>query len=127
MAGQWAEIEIPLAPDEPFATAVARFEAEHERRFGHRRPESDVELVALRTRAIGATPKPAARRAAERPPATPRTRRTVELPVYDRDGLGAGTALRGPLIVEEPDTTLVLTPGQSVHVTPSGVLEVRRG
>jgi N-methylhydantoinase A/oxoprolinase/acetone carboxylase beta subunit len=134
-AGQWAEIEIPLDPREPFATAVARFEAEHERRFGHRRPESDVELVALRARAVGATPKPARRQVPERPPAAPRAHRTVELygagtvelPVYDRDGLGAGTALRGPLIVEEPDTTLVLTPGQAVHVTTSGVLEVRRG
>jgi len=49
------------------------------------------------------------------------------VPVYDRATLGAGATLAGPLIVEEPDTTLVLTPGQSVHVTPSGVLEVRRG
>jgi N-methylhydantoinase A len=134
-AGQWAEIEIPLAANEPYSAAVERFEAEHERRFGHRRPESEVELVALRARAIGATPKPAAREAPERPPAGPRTRRTVELygagplelPVYDRATLGAGATLAGPLIVEEPDTTLVLTPGQSVHVTPSGVLEVRRG
>jgi N-methylhydantoinase A len=51
----------------------------------------------------------------------------LEAPVYDRDALGAGTTLTGPLVVEEPDTTLVLGPGQSVHVTPSGVLEVRRG
>ncbi len=56
-AGQWHELEIALAPDEPFAAAVARFEAEHERRFGHSRPESDVELVALRVRAVAATPE----------------------------------------------------------------------
>ena len=91
--------------------------------------------MALRARAVGVTPKPAARRAPERPPAAPRTRRTVELygagslelPVYDRAALGAGATVGGPLVIEEPDTTLVLTPGQSVRVTPSGVLEVRRG
>jgi N-methylhydantoinase A len=134
-AGQWSELEIPLALDEPFAAAVERFEAEHERRFGHRRPESAVELVALRARAVATTPKPAPRRAPVRDQAAPRTHRTIELydagalevPVYDRDRLGAGAALTGPLIVEEPDTTLVLGPGQSVRVTPSGVLEVRRG
>ena len=58
-AGQWHELEIELDPDEPFAAVVARFEAEHERRFGHSRPESGVELVALRVRAVAATPKPA--------------------------------------------------------------------
>jgi N-methylhydantoinase A len=92
-------------------------------------------VVALRARAVATTPKPAPRRAPAGDAAGPRTRRTVELygagaleaPVYDRDALGAGTMLTGPLVLEEPDTTLVLGPGQSVHVTPSGVLEVRRG
>ena len=132
-AGQWHELEIALAPDEPFTAAVSRFEAEHERRFGHSRPESDVELVALRVRAVAATPKPAphGRRRRCRPPA-PRTRRTIELygsgaldvPVYDRATLGPGAVIDGPLVVEEADTTLVLGPGQSLAVTPSGVLEV---
>ena len=134
-AGQWHELEIPLAPDEPFTAAVRRFEAEHERRFGHRRPESAVEVVALRARAVAATPKPAPRRAPLSDRSAPRTRRMMELygagaldvPVYDREALGAGAALTGPLIVEEPDKSLVLGPGHSVHVTASGVLEVRRG
>ncbi len=134
-AGQWHELEIALAPDEPFAAVVTRFEAEHERRFGHSRPESDVELVALRVRAIAATPKPAPRQMPSVPPAGPRTGRTIELydagtldvPVYDRATLGTGSTIDGPLVVEEPDTTLVLGPGQSLTVTPSGVLEVRGG
>jgi N-methylhydantoinase A len=134
-AGQWHELEIELQPDEPFAAAVARFEAEHERRFGHSRPEADVELVALRVRAVAATPKPSARQAPVLPPPAPRSHRTIELydagllevPVYDRAALGTGAAIAGPLVVEEPDTTLLLGPGQSVTVTPSGVLEVHRG
>ncbi len=90
-AGQWHELEIPLAPDEPFAAAVARFEAEHERRFGHRRPESDVELVALRARAVGATPKPAPQHAHRAATGRRRgRRRTVEL-------YGAGSLERAGL------------------------------
>ncbi len=134
-AGQWHELEIELAPGEPFAAVVARFEAEHERRFGHSRPEAGVELVALRVRAVAVTPKPATQFASSLPLPAARSRRTIELygagsldvPVYDRATLGAGAAIAGPLIVEEPDTTLVLGPGQSLSVTPSGVLEVHGG
>ena len=78
---------------------------------------------------------PRARQAPALPAAGPRTRRTIELygsgaldvPVYDRATLGPGTVVDGPLVVEEADTTLVLGPGQSLAVTPSGVVEVHRG
>jgi len=42
--------------------------------------------------------------------------------VYDRLGLGAGAELRGPCIIEEPDSTAVIGPEVLVQVDPFGNL-----
>ena len=42
----------------------------------------------------------------------------VEAPVYQSSQLGAGHAIDGPAIVEEPDTTIVVFPEWRLEVTP---------
>ena len=51
----------------------------------------------------------------------------VETPVYRRESLGAGLTLTGPAIVEEPDSTTVVHPGDTLIVRPDGLLEVQLG
>ena len=48
----------------------------------------------------------------------PDTGEAVRVPVYASSSLGAGHALSGPAIVEEPDTTIVVFPGWRLEVTP---------
>ena len=57
-AGQRFALELPLARAGELADAARRFEAEHERLYGHRRPERPVELVAVRVRASAALARP---------------------------------------------------------------------
>jgi N-methylhydantoinase A len=44
--------------------------------------------------------------------------RFAEVPVYDRYGLAAGTALAGPCVIEEPDSTAIIGPDVTVRVDP---------
>ena len=46
------------------------------------------------------------------------------LPVYDRYRLAIGAAVRGPAIVEEDSTTLILPPGAVAKVERSGNIVV---
>jgi N-methylhydantoinase A len=46
----------------------------------------------------------------------------VETAVYDRYRLGVGDELRGPAVVEEEGSTLVVGPGATARVAPSGNL-----
>jgi N-methylhydantoinase A len=54
-----------------------------------------------------------------------RERRTTT--VYDRAALAAGTRLQGPAIIEEPESTLVVGPGGTCEVLPSGNIIVTIG
>lgn len=133
-AGQWHEIEIELEPDGDLLDAASRFEDEHERLWGHRRPEDPVELTAVRVRATSRVPKPTVAEVASLPAPAPKGRRTITLfasgehdfPVFERDRLGAGLALAGPAIVEEPQTTTVIGPGQRLEVLTGGDLVLAR-
>jgi N-methylhydantoinase A len=52
--------------------------------------------------------------------------RRLEAPVLERAALPAGFRARGPLIVEEEQSTTVVLDGQELRVGPLGVLEVVR-
>jgi hypothetical protein len=51
----------------------------------------------------------------------------VDVPVYQRAHLGAGTELPGPAIIEQADTTTVLYPGHRAVVDGIGNLIVHVG
>lgn len=55
------------------------------------------------------------------------TRSPEPTPVYEWDGLAAGTAFAGPAIVESSDTTIPIPPGHRVSVGSQGELRVTAG
>ncbi len=133
-AGQWHEIEMEAGIDEVFAAVAARFEDEHGRRYGHRRPEAAVELVALRARAVATMAKPrlpALAAGAAGPPARVRDLHLhgvgrVRADVYDRGRLGAGARIAGPAVIEEADATLIVPFGLVGVVGVAGEIAVTR-
>lgn len=133
-AGQWHEIEVAIAADGDLREAAARFEDAHDRLWGHRRREDAVEMTAVRVRAASQVPKPSAIAVASRRDTQPKGRRIaaffatgeIETPVFERDALGAGFSIEGPVIVEEPQTTIVVPPGQRLHLHEQGDLVVLR-
>ena len=110
---------------------VDRFEETYERIYGKGTAlrMSGVEFTVLRTEAISPVAKP-------RPAPLPRTSAKVEpsstrkvyfygvgfrdTKIYRAEALGPGTTILGPAIVERPDTTAVVGPGQRLEVEPYG-------
>ncbi|HYI61108.1 MAG TPA: hydantoinase/oxoprolinase family protein [Acidimicrobiales bacterium] len=93
-AGQSHELRVP---------SVAAFADEHRRRNGYARPDTPVEVVALR--ATARRPAPLA---------------VTDLPAPDRAGA------MGPAVLAEADCTVYVAPGWRAEPGPLGALLLRR-
>ncbi|MGH7948835.1 MAG: hydantoinase/oxoprolinase family protein, partial [Candidatus Binataceae bacterium] len=106
--GQSYELEVPLT-----RRFVDAFHAAHRRTFGHSATDAPVEVVNLRLRATAAETqlRPAhIRRArsatsAERRASALADGRRRDIPIYERESLGAGARIRGPAVVVEMSAT----------------------
>ena len=133
-AGQSYALPIELPPGRISPTLLARlrddFVRAYRTRYHRLNPDAPVELVHWRVQVIG--PDPDLRIAA--PAATGRARkgtravffptagRHVDCAVLDRLALAPGQRLRGPAVIEEPESTVVLTPGATASIDGDGNL-----
>jgi N-methylhydantoinase A len=124
--GQAFELAVPgpLRPDP--AELAERFAAEHERRYGYRDPDAEVELVNVRLALVEEAPAP-------QPEAAPagRLERLTRPACFDgtwteadvlRGEPEAGTTAAGPCVFELPEATLVLPPGWRGEVDERGTI-----
>jgi len=131
-AGQSYSLEVPFEPAaaDPFGALIADFYAAHERTYGFA-PSAPVRLVNLRTvhRAAAADEAPetwkpsggsALRRHADI--LLPDHAAPVQAAVYDRTALAESDTVAGPAIVEQSDTTTLITAGWSARVDALGNL-----
>lgn len=137
-SGQAYEIEVALGAEgmrADLAPVLDAFHRQHEKIHGHSDSEAPVEIVNLRVRAVGRTEKFETRSVDGRRGQTATTcpvrkmwfvEGAVDGFVYQRSALGAGTAITGPAIVEQEDTTVVIPPGFLGAVDPFGNLLIRR-
>jgi N-methylhydantoinase A len=120
--GQAFELTVPYGRD-----FVAAFHRAHERRYGYSDPARAIEVVNVRLRAVGVTPKPrfrGARSAGARPPAEARFKhapvwfdgRARPTDFYVREKLRPGNRIKGPAVVAEYSATTVVPPGWRAHV-----------
>jgi len=130
------ELETPLAggsieTDGALADLVERFHQVHERVFAVRDATSPVEMVNWTARLIvdlAAPPNaPSAGPAQPEAPAPSAHRdcffggeAAVATPIFKSGTLGPGQVVRGPAIIEEATTTLVVYPGMTAEVSPAG-------
>ena len=138
---QGAEVSV-AAPDGRLTTAAldaltAAFHSEHRRLYTYDLRHQPVELVNLRVTATGLVPHMPAISLTAAPgrsgPSQSGSRRIyfgdtagwIVAPCYARDDLAAGDVLRGPLAVDQADSTLVLWPGQTARVEAAGHLVAR--
>lgn len=132
--GQTFDMPVPLPGRAGVVTAkvladtVERFHRLHEELHTYASRDQQPILRGLRLKAVAVEAKPELPRASRRARANPRLGarkaffrgRYVATPVYDGPTLGAGQAILGPAIVEEPFTTIVVYPGQRATVDPFG-------
>ncbi len=123
---QYHEVSLPVAIDSvrkaDANTITAAFHAEHARLYGYslERESTAVELINVRLRAVGLTDKPSY---TEEPYAGPDPSPAVKgerttfisedrtfkcIPVYDGHMTRHGNRIRGPALIEQVNTTLLL-------------------
>jgi N-methylhydantoinase A len=133
-AGQGYEIVAPL-PDGPYGVDAHErlreaFLGAYDAIFTRRPPVRGIEVVNIRVSVSAAPPGRPLVPGIEAGRAEPGERRLrldgeeVAVPVLQRRGLGAGTRLRGPALVEDGMSTLVLPPGAEALVEAGGNLVV---
>jgi N-methylhydantoinase A len=133
------ELTVPLteAPFSPEAVPqlVRRFHDMHRRAYGYARDEEPVEVVNLRLVALGKLPglKLQTREPGEDAQPKPFAKRTVyfggkplETAIYQRDTMEPGQVIRGPAIVEQLDSTVVVPPTFMAECDPYGNLIMNR-
>jgi N-methylhydantoinase A len=141
--GQINEVEIVL----DWSRAEGDFEAPLRESFYRRYEQlygrgasfrgARVEIVTYRVRASAETPRPrlvAATRTSATIAAVARRKpravywdemqRLADTPVYDGLALAPGNSLAGPAVVETPDTSVLVRPGQSLAVDAFGNFEL---
>ena len=137
--GQSYELTVPAdLPGGDLRTAVDRFHAEHERRYGHAMPERPVEAVTLRVRGTvpGASmslPRDPDRVCEPSPPQSDETPivlrdgRKTGVPLYERGGLRFGHTFTGPAVIAQYDSTTFVPHGWCVEVDPWRNLQLANG
>jgi N-methylhydantoinase A len=140
-SGQSFELKIPvpggsLGPNLAPALEDA-FHKAHEQAYGHSTPGEPVEIVNLRSVAEGAIPKPRFKRLTPTSANGQTVRKIardvsfhgdsfVSTPIYDRYKLPEGATVRGPAIIEEFDSTVLIQPGYQGSVDEVGSIHIRK-
>ena len=125
--GQSFELDVAPASEDDDLRAL--FEDDHERRYGYRDPDAEIEIVGIRVAAVGPRPElPGAEAAA---PEVERTTRSALFGGTEMEtlilqgGIPAGERVRGPAVVELPETTLLVPPGATATpIDRSGDVEI---
>jgi N-methylhydantoinase A len=115
----------------------AAFHKRHEELYTYSEPHNAVEVVNIESTLYGHVDKPQPPRVKKGvPPAKATVGRRkaifaadgkpVNTPVYDGSKLGAGATIKGPAIIEEVTTTIVIEPKWSARLDVSGSYVITR-
>lgn len=139
--GQGYELEVPLGPvfdEKGRAAAIEGFHQVHNEVFGHFNSDRKVELVNLRLvsyqsaedlprdavsgdmKQFGLEAHPTGTCKASFPGLG-----EVETPRYRREEMPVGCVVKGPAIVDQPDTTVVIGDGQEATIDDAGNMIIR--
>ena len=140
-AGQGFEIHVDLPPgpidDNYGLQAIDAFKRAYLRKHKFLDPQGSVEAVdwtlvaTMPSRGGGTTlgrrPATAEARQSMRRVWFPETRGYTDARIVDRHALAAGTTIAGPAIVEDPDCTVVVLPGDVARMSDKGhiIIEIK--
>ncbi len=136
--GQSYELSIQVPngplPHDVLRIITRRFHAAHKQTYGYQDLENAVEIVNLRVYCKGVTRQMLPKQDFLLEKASPRARRAAFIsgqwvdscPVFDRGKIGPGSTGKGPCVVEDYDSTLVLPPGARYVVDGAGAFRISR-
>jgi N-methylhydantoinase A len=129
--GQGYEVAVPFAN---LTELAGNFRDEYAKMYGPRNDDAPVEVINIRATVVGVTRKTPFAWAGGKSADARRGRRTVDLldkeqecPVYSRFAMPPGWKMAGPFIIDQPDTTCVVTPGWTAEVDRIGTLHLTKG
>jgi N-methylhydantoinase A len=138
--GQGHEIPVPV-PAAALSAASAQsfrraYDDAYRAQYGRLMDGVDVECVAcavvVASEQAGAGPTPAISAVGKPVPVARRALvdplggKVAEVPVYRREAFPPGTAIAGPALIEEDDTTTVVAAGFAAMVDPHGYIVLAR-
>jgi N-methylhydantoinase A len=123
--GQGYELNLPYGHD-----VLARFHAEHKRRYGYSSPQNDVEIVTVRLRARVASPEKLSKmkihfgegRLEPAPVSVYYAGRRLKGRIIPREFIERGRKYRGPAVITEYSATTFVPPGLGFFQDKSGNL-----
>ena len=135
------DIEVPFDQSRPSEQLVALFEQTYEQRFGKDSgyAPAGIEIIRERVEAVGLLPRPVLtrRNGGERTNGHGRRKpvetrpvwwreegKHVETPIYHAIGWGEDP-VEGPAVIELPDTTIAVRPGERIESDDFGNLIIR--
>jgi N-methylhydantoinase A len=139
--GQFHELELALPmPGEAewwdAKSIAARFHAAHRAAYGHADETNSIELVNLRLTGLGRLDRPPApedepaephepKPIDERPACLDRAEGFVPCRHFERADLRPGAMIRGPALIHQLDSTVLVMAGSLARVLAGGVLSIR--
>ena len=134
---QTAGVEMPVSWDRFNAKRMTEMQSAFEKKYeelygvGAGYTKAGIEISEIRVDAVGKVAKPrlstsrkrksdlkAARKGKRQVFFTRPDRKFIDTPVYDYEGLGVGTVVKGPAVIELPFTTTLVPPDHKVTVDP---------
>ncbi len=144
--GQEHTIPIAVAGAQELTGATegarARFDAQHDLRYGHAAPDQSIEVVNLRLVVTVPRMQDTISRwltepwqpdgvgdEQQRPVIFDDAARPLETRILWRPHLAAGTEISGPALIEEANSTTLIAPGDQAIIDPCGniVIDLREG
>jgi N-methylhydantoinase A len=130
-AGQQSTIPVTVERGDPIAVIAGRFEAEHQRLFGHTQPDGRHQVAAIKVSGFGALDiclsiENTRRSAAIRQPDEYREiwvdpdHDWRVVPVFKESSMAPKLLIDGPAIVEETTTTILVGARDRLRVTAAG-------
>ena len=140
-SGQSYELTVPVGlpvVPENIRVSIEAFHSAHQMRYGYSAPELPVESVAVRLRATvtreKVIPRPATPTAppfditqASRAPVYFTADGPMSVPVVKRDALVEGCTFRGPALIVQYDSTVLMPPGWDAEVDQWQNLQLKCG
>jgi N-methylhydantoinase A len=121
----WCDADPRAKPDVAWLRKL--FEDEYDKLYHLRLPDVDVEVVSWRLIATGPSSARDSAAALAASPAQAKTTRKAhfngaetETPVYQRRELAKDQVVKGPAIIEERETTIIILPGWTAKVHATG-------